>query len=74
MGPDELTPILQNAIQKSGLSLNVLAALTGIDSARLSRFMRNERTLTLPAAAVLCRQLGLELKAIEEKPKGKGRK
>ena len=74
MAPDRLTPILQQAIRDSELSLNALAELAGgLDSARLSRFMRNERTITLPAAAKLCAVLGLELKAAGSKSKRKGK-
>jgi transcriptional regulator with XRE-family HTH domain len=52
---------LREAIRKSGESLNQLGERSGLDSARLSRFMRGERDLTLSAAEKLCQALGLEL-------------
>jgi transcriptional regulator with XRE-family HTH domain len=62
MSPERLTLTLQEAIRDSGLSLKALAERAGMDIGQLSRFMRNERTITLPAAAKLCAVLGLELK------------
>ena len=52
---------LQEAMAKSGESLADLERATGISSAVLSRFVRGERTLTLPTADKLARHLGLEL-------------
>lgn len=52
---------LREAIRCSGESLNQLGARSGLDSARLSRFMRGTRDLTLTAAAKLCDALGLQL-------------
>jgi transcriptional regulator with XRE-family HTH domain len=52
---------LRQAIRESGRSLTQLANEAGLDSARLSRFMREDRTLTLPAASALCKVLGLRL-------------
>jgi hypothetical protein len=45
----------------SGLSLNQLGKDAGVGADRLSRFLRDDRTLTLPAAEKICRVLGLEL-------------
>ena len=45
----------------SGESLAKISLETGISSAVLSRFVRGERTLTLPTADKLARYLGLEL-------------
>jgi transcriptional regulator with XRE-family HTH domain len=61
---DEVYPIvneLQQAIKESGLSLNQLGKQAGVSQAQLSRFVRGERTLTLPAAAKLCVFFGLRL-------------
>jgi transcriptional regulator with XRE-family HTH domain len=52
---------LREAIRKSGRSLYQLGKDSGVGSDQLSRFMRGERTLTLPAAEKLCRALDLEL-------------
>jgi transcriptional regulator with XRE-family HTH domain len=62
MSVERLTPALQEAIENSGLSLKALAERAEMDIGQLSRFMRNERTITLPAAGRLCAVLGLELK------------
>jgi transcriptional regulator with XRE-family HTH domain len=53
---------LQDAIRSSGLSLNELGRRASVSQAQLSRFLRGDRTLTLPAAARLCAYFGLELK------------
>ena len=52
---------LREAIRNSGESLNQLGRRAGLDSARLSRFMRGERGLSLDAADSLCHALGLRL-------------
>jgi transcriptional regulator with XRE-family HTH domain len=57
----DLAEQLRRAIAGCGLSLNQLAAATGVHQAQLSRFMRAERTLTLTAAGKLCVHLGLRL-------------
>jgi plasmid maintenance system antidote protein VapI len=69
MVPDRLTPILQKAIRDSGLSLNALAEQAEVDDGQLSRFMRDDRTLSLPVAAKVCAVLGLELKLRRRKGK-----
>ena len=52
---------IRRAIRKSGLSLNQLAEETGVDDGVLSRFMRDERSITLETAEKLADYLGLEL-------------
>lgn len=52
---------LQQAIRDSKLSLNELGRRTGVSQGQLSRFLRGDRTLTLPAAARVCDYFGLEL-------------
>jgi transcriptional regulator with XRE-family HTH domain len=59
-GPD-LVDQLRQAIIDSGLSQGEMARRSGVDQGQLSRFLRGERTMTLPAAAKLCSILGLEL-------------
>jgi len=58
-----LSTELQQAILRSGLSLNQLGKETGVSQAQISRFVSGARTLTLPAADKLCRYLGLKLTA-----------
>jgi hypothetical protein len=68
---------IRQAVRDSGRSLNQLSKESGVGVDRLSRFMRGERTLTLPAAADLCVALGLRLAGMDEPapgPKRRGRK
>jgi hypothetical protein len=60
---------LQDAIRQSGRSLRDLARETDVGADRLSRFMRGQRSLTLPGVAKLCDVLGLELRSKREKMK-----
>jgi transcriptional regulator with XRE-family HTH domain len=57
---------LRQAITSSGQSLNAVASAAGLDSGRLSRFMRGERDLTFAAVARLCQTLGLKLAGVAE--------
>src|SRR5262245_8564777 len=59
--PPDLIEQLRQALAASGLSMNQLGKETGVNQAQLSRFVRGERTLTLPTAAKLCTFLGLYL-------------
>jgi transcriptional regulator with XRE-family HTH domain len=59
--PLHLVSQLREAIRESGLSLNELGRRTRVSEGQLSRFLRGDRTLTLPAAARLCDYLGMEL-------------
>ncbi len=52
---------LREAVSGSGLSLSEIARRAGLSEGQMSRFMRAERTLTLPAAAKVCTVLGLQL-------------
>jgi hypothetical protein len=52
---------LRDAIRGSGRSLTQLGKESGVPVPSLSRFMKGERTLTLPAVSKLCTTLGLEL-------------
>ena len=56
-----VTARLREAILASGLSLSELGRQAGLDHARLSRFVRGERDLTLDSVDKLCRVLGLQL-------------
>jgi transcriptional regulator with XRE-family HTH domain len=57
----EMVETIRRAVAECGLSLNELGRRTDVNQAQLSRFMRGERTLTLPAAARVCAALGLRL-------------
>jgi transcriptional regulator with XRE-family HTH domain len=63
MGTTDLPLVaqLRQAIRESGLSLNEIGRRTGVSQGQLSRFLRGDRTLTLPAAARVCVYFGLEL-------------
>ncbi len=65
MAKKSLTPDLvvrlRQAIESSEQSLNKLSQVCGVDRGRLSRFVRDERDLTLTAAGKLCEALGLDL-------------
>jgi transcriptional regulator with XRE-family HTH domain len=52
---------LQRAILESGMSLNQVGKHSGVSQGQLSRFVRGDRTLTLPAVDKLCRFFGLKL-------------
>jgi hypothetical protein len=69
---------LLDAIRHSGRTLTQLSESSGVSLPQLSRFVRGQRTLTLPNADKICRALGLHLAgegiAAEEKPKRKGKK
>jgi hypothetical protein len=52
---------LQQVIRDSGLTLTEIGKASGVDQGQLSRFVRGERTITLPAAAKLCVFFGLRL-------------
>jgi transcriptional regulator with XRE-family HTH domain len=62
---------IRAAVRSSGLTSTVLAERTGVDTGRISRFMRGERDLTLHAAARLCAALGLELRPVGKRPRRK---
>jgi transcriptional regulator with XRE-family HTH domain len=64
---------LKEAVRESGLSLNQIEKASGVGREQLSRFLRDQRTLTLPAVAKLCKALGLELARRRPGPPG-GRK
>ncbi len=54
--------LLRNAISDSGMTLAAIAEKADVDHSQLSRFMRNERTITFPTAEKICIFLGFELK------------
>src|SRR4051794_8753908 len=59
---------IQKAIRESGKSLSQLGKEARVTQPQLSRFLRGERTLTLPAAEKLCEALGLGLVPLSPTP------
>jgi transcriptional regulator with XRE-family HTH domain len=59
---------LQRFILESGMSLNQLGQRTGVSQGQLSRFVRGNRTLTLPAVDKICRFFGLKLTMEPKEP------
>jgi plasmid maintenance system antidote protein VapI len=57
-----LSEQLRSFIRQSGLSAYALARVSDVDRAQISRFIRGERALTLPAVDRLCKVLQLELR------------
>jgi transcriptional regulator with XRE-family HTH domain len=61
----DLVEQLKIAIRESGMPLNQIEKASGVGREQLSRFLRDERTLTLPAVAKLCQALGYQLTKVE---------
>ena len=53
---------LRQAIADSGMNLNRISALSGVDSGNLYRFIRGDYSMRLPAAEKIAGVLRLELK------------
>jgi len=70
MKPD-IEAQLRQAVLDAGISRYQLADLSGVTEGQLSRFVRRERTLTLPAAAKVAVVLGLELRPAKRQQKGR---
>ncbi len=62
---------LRERIRASGMQLKQLGEAAGVDPSQLSRFMRAERSLTLPAVEKLCFALGLHLAGDPDAPPAK---
>jgi plasmid maintenance system antidote protein VapI len=60
-GAPRTVDLLREAIWNSGQSLNQLSEVNGVPRQQSSRFVRGERTLTLPVAEKVCRALHLTL-------------
>lgn len=60
--PDDFGAILRDAVRTSGLSLYRLSLDADIGQDQLSRFMREERGLSLETAGRLAVHLGLSLR------------
>ena len=59
--PDDLDAVMRDAILKSGRSVNDIAKQAEVSQSVLSRFVRGERTITLPLASRVCGVLKLRL-------------
>jgi transcriptional regulator with XRE-family HTH domain len=57
---------LREALADSRLSLNEIERRCGVSHVVVSRFLRRERTITLPVASQLCDLLGLQLSRPED--------
>jgi transcriptional regulator with XRE-family HTH domain len=54
-------------VRRTGLPVLEIARKAGVSQGQLSRFMRDERTLTLPVAEKVCRVLGLSLTSAKDR-------
>ena len=70
----KITKTIQAAVAASTMKPVEIARRADVSPAQLSRFLRNERSLTLPAVERLCEVLGLELKPVAVKAKRKGKR
>lgn len=68
--PPDLVEQLRAAIRKSGLSGNQVAHRADVPQPVVSRFLRNERSITLDTASKLAAALGLELKRTRQRKGG----
>ena len=69
-----MTTALKKAIQQDGRTLADIARAGGLDKGVLSRFTRDERTLTLSTADQICVGLGVDVRLVKRRAmKGKGR-
>ncbi len=64
-----ISETLRRALADSGQNIMELEQATGVDNGILSRFLRDERSITLPTADKLARHLGLELVQRERRRK-----
>lgn len=62
-----LSDVIREAVTQDGRSLARLAQESGVSHTILSRFLRNERDITLGTAERLCRVLALELRSVQRK-------
>lgn len=59
--PSEFEVVIRDAILNSGRSVNDIAKQADVSQSVLSRFVRAERTITLPVACRVCGVLQLRL-------------
>jgi len=65
---------IRQAVTSQAASLHEIERRSGVSTAVISRFMRGERTLTLPVAEKLCDALGLSLTASVGEKAGRGQR
>jgi plasmid maintenance system antidote protein VapI len=61
---NEVSPLigfLQEKLKGCGISMTELSKRTGVSQPQLSRFIKGERSLTLPAAEKLVEYFGIKL-------------
>ncbi|MEO2017446.1 MAG: helix-turn-helix domain-containing protein [Fuerstiella sp.] len=56
---------LREAVQKSGMTVYAVARDSGVEKSQLTRFVNEERSLTLPTAEKLAAFFHLELRIVE---------
>lgn len=66
-----VTEILKQCLRESGVSLRETARRTGIPVPSLSRFLRDERGLSLDNAETLIRHFGIRVVAPTTKAEGR---
>ncbi len=62
----DLSERIRKAILASGMSVNQFARKAGVSQPQISRFLKGERTLTLPVAEKVFEALGFRLVSPEE--------
>lgn len=63
--------MIRATVEARGLTAYALARDSGVNSAVVGRFLKGERDVTLTTAEKLCRALGLELRPVRRRKKGK---
>ena len=67
MGRKSIVETLRKARKDSGLKITQLGELSGVDKGQISRFVNEERTLTLESAEKIVKVLELELRSNKKK-------
>lgn len=62
-----ISDTIRDAIRQDGRSAYALEVDSGVSRPQITRFLKGERTLTLPAVDALCKVLGLELRPVRRK-------
>jgi plasmid maintenance system antidote protein VapI len=67
----DLAATIRRAIKQSGLTPYRVATDADVDRAIMTRFVNGQRGLTLDTASRICDMLGLELRPVRRKVKGR---